>query len=617
MSLSIPPVFSRPQPVVQPSSAAGLGLRPGARTKWQSTLALDGLVLLIAAICLFWNLGAAPIRDTNEALYASIALAMAHGGSWIIPHLNGVPYIEKPPLLYWLMALSFKVFGAGAWQARLPGALAAWLTVLGCISFGRAVAAPLAGRFAALVTGTALGYVLIARNILFDPLMVFFWLSALAMLVLAVQRRQRAWLRAAAVAVALATLTKGPMALLLLGLVAVVQLLVAPGAWTRRELFKFYLDPWAIALFLLVAAPWHLAALVSLPGFGWFFFVNETIGRFLGTRIPDDFHHGPWWYYAPNLLIGFFEWTPLLVMVALLAPRLDGADLATVSARWARNTAIILTVFFSSADDKGAYYLLPVVPLVAWWLGVRLQTAVQSGQIAEVLARLGLSAAVFAAAAVGLWVLTFTRPLHAELLRSGLPSAQFDWLPVLIFGVALIALAGAGLLRAGRLQIGLAVFALSAAVMVDFAAQLAVAKTADISQKQVVATMRHFLPPQTRWFSWQTFEDHDASLLFYGIEHLQIIDSTSKDLWFGCTHDPRQTTCVGPEALTQARTAGEPVAVWVSRKRLQSWLASGLADGLHSLAFKDSVVFYGSGAKPAGRLQGKAPATRMQTQPPA
>ncbi|MDE1977916.1 MAG: glycosyltransferase family 39 protein [Betaproteobacteria bacterium] len=586
-----------------PQAAATPAHKPGriaaqADARWRTSLLVDGLVLLIAAASLFWRLGAAPIRDTNEALYASIALTMAHGGSWIIPHLDGVPYIEKPPLLYWLMALSFKAFGAGAWQARLLDALAAWLTVLGCIVLGRAVSAPLAGRFAALVTGTALGYVLIARNILFDPLMVFFWLAALALLVLAAERRQRVWLRAAAVAVALATLTKGPEALLLLGLVALVQLLAAPGAWKRRELLKFYLDPWAIALFVLVAAPWHLAALRILPGFGWFFFVNETIGRFLGTRIPDDFHHGPWWYYGPKLLIGFFQWTPLLAVLAAFAPRLHGDDTATASARWARNTAIILTVFFSAASDKGAYYLLPVVPLVAWWLGVRLQAALRAGDDdAALQRRLGLGALLFGMAALGLWGLTFTPPLQNELLRSGLPAAQFGWLPALVIGVALAAFIGGALLWSRRLALGLAVFSLSAVIMVDFSAQLAVAKTAEISQKQVAGVMHRLLPADTVWFSWQTFEDHDASLLFYGVPHLFVIDSTSEDLWFGCRDDRRQNTCVDEDALLKARAVGKPVAIWVSRKRLQSWLASGLAQGLHSTAFKDSVVFYSRGAK--------------------
>lgn len=564
-------------------------------TQRRADLLFDGLVLLIAAVSLFWRLGAAPIRDTDEALYAAIALTMAHGGSWIIPHLDGVPYIEKPPLLYWLMALSFKVFGVGTWQARLPDSAAAWLTVLGCIAFGRAVSAPLAGRFAALVTGTALGYVMISRTILFDPLMVFFWLSALALLVLAVERRQRVWLRAAAVAVALATLTKGPEALLLLGLIAVVQLLVAPGWCKRSKLLKFYLDPWAIALFVLVAAPWHLAALDTLPGFGWFFFVNETIGRFLGTRIPDDFHHGPWWYYGPKLLIGFFQWTPLLAALACFAPRLRGADAATASARWARNAALILTVFFSSASDKGTYYLLPVVPLVAWWLGVRLQAAENEAAVQR---RLGLGALLFSLAALGLWAMIFTPPLHAELLRSGLPPSQFGWLPSLVLTVGLAAFIGGALLWSHRLAIGLAVFSLSAIVMVNFATRLAEAKTAEISQIQVAATMRRILPTDTTWFSWQTFEDHDASLLFYGVNRLYVIDSTSEDLWFGCSDDKRQTTCVRKDAVLQTRAQGKPFAVWVSRKRLPGWLASGLAQGLQSQPFKDSVMFYSLGTRP-------------------
>jgi hypothetical protein len=99
------------------------------------------------------------------------------------------------------------------------------------------------------------------------------------------------------------------------------------------------------------------------------------------------------------------------------------------------------------------------------------------------------------------------------------------------------------------------------------------------------------------WFSWQTFEDHDASLLFYGVPHLFVIDSTSEDLWFGCRDDRRQNTCVNENALLKARAEGKPVAIWVSRKRLQSWQASGLAHGLHSQPFKDSVVFYSRGAK--------------------
>jgi hypothetical protein len=175
---------------------------------------------------------------------------------------------------------------------------------------------------------------------------------------------------------------------------------------------------------------------------------------------------------------------------------------------------------------------------------------------------------------------------------------QFGWLPALLIGVALASFIGGAPLLSRRLAVGLAVFSLSAVIMVDFAAQLAVAKTAEISQKQVAGVMHRLLPADSVWFSWQTFEDHDASLLFYGVPHLFVIDSTSEDLWFGCRDDARQTTCVDKDAVLQARAEGKPFAVWVSRKRLQSWRASGLAQGLHSQPFKDSVVFYSRCAKP-------------------
>ncbi len=547
-------------------------------------------MLALAAACLFAWLGLPPLRDNNEALYADIGWAMAHGGSWIIPHLNGVPYIEKPPLLYWLIALSYKAFGVGLWQSRLPDAAAAWLSCALLIVWGRSLGAALAGRFAALVCGSALGYVMIARTMLFDPLLVLWWLAAFALVQRAVWQRRRLWLRAATLPLALAVLAKGPEALLLLGLIALLRLLLAPGDWRRGELLRFYLDPVAIGLLLALLAPWHIAATREQPGFAWFYFINETVMRFLGRRIPDDFHTGPWWYYGPKLLIGFFQWTPLLALLAWRAPRL-GAGLADDAARWARDAAVVLTVFFSIASNKGAYYLLPVVPLVALWLGLRLQRAADAGALDALGRWLSPGALAFGVAAFALWGASLAGPLHDQLLRSGLPPAQFALLPWLIGALALIALLAATLLMHERAFGGLLLYALTGLAMVGFASELDVAKTADTSQAHVAAALRRVLPADAEVFSWQTFEDHDASLLMYGWRPLRVIDSTSADLWFGCRALGAAGPCVGPQALRQAQRDGHAVAVWVSRSRLPGFLASGLQHGLTALPFKDSVVF--------------------------
>ncbi len=558
----------------------------------------DAVVLALAAACLFAWLGLPPLRDNNEALYADIGWTMAHGGSWIIPHLNGVPYIEKPPLLYWLIALSYKAFGTGLWQPRLPTAAAAWLSCALLLVWGRSVGAPLAGRFAALVCATALGYVLIARTILFDPLLVLFWLAAFALVQRAVWLRRRAWLRAATLPLALAVLTKGPEALLLLGLIALLRLLLAPGDWRRGELLRFYLDPVAIALLLALLVPWHVAATLQQHGFAWFYFINETVMRFLGRRIPDDFHTGPWWYYGPKLLIGFFQWSPLLALLAWRAPRL-GSTIADDAARWARDAAVVLTVFFSIASNKGAYYLLPVVPLAALWLGVRLQRAADAGVLDALGRQLSPAALAFGVAAFALWGASLAGPLHDELLRSGLPPAQFAWLPWLIGALALIALLAATLLMHEHTGAGLIVYALTGLAMVAFATELDIAKTADTSQAEVAATLHRVMPADAEVFSWQTFEDHDASLLMYGWRPLRVIDSTSADLWFGCRALGAAGPCVGPQALRQARHDGRAVAVWVARSRLQGFFASGLQQGLQALPFKDSVVFITPISRPA------------------
>ena len=558
----------------------------------------DAAVLLLVAACMFWGLGRPPIRDNNEALYADIAMAMAHGGSWLIPHLDGVPYIEKPPLLYWLMALSFKIFGVGAWQARLPDAMAAWLASLGCIVLGRRLESPLAGRTAALIAGTSLGWVEIGRTILFDPLMSLGWLVALALVVLAERRESRALMRWAMLPLGLAVMTKGPEALVLLGLVGLVQLLLSPGPLPRARMLRLFLDPWAIVLFLLVAMPWQLLAAWHQSGFAWFFWVNETINRFLGTRIPDDFHHGPWWYYLPKLLIGTFQWTGLLAALVLRTRRVRSGPAAR-SAVWARNASLTLLVFFSSSSDKGAYYLLPVVVLLAWWAGVRLQQAADRGEIVTARGWMAAGCALFGLAAAGLWLAIVTVPeVRLMALRSGLPPPQCALLPWLSLSLLAVSLLAAALLRRGLLEAGLLVFGLSGLSMSLFATELAVAKTSDTSQQHVAQVLHSMFPRGVDMYSWQTFEDQDASLLFYGLRPLRVIDSTSSDLWFGCRHAAGASPCVQPSVVREAARAGRPLAVWVARDRLASFLASGLAVGMRPVGFRDSIVFVRRAAPP-------------------
>ena len=573
------------------------------RAQTVSSVLLDLSALALCALVLFWGLGTLPIRDNNEALYAEIAKVMAAGGSWIVPHLDGVPYIEKPPLLYWLTAISFKLFGIGAWQARLPSALAAWLLCVALLAFGRQLGAPRAGRVAALVAGTAFGYTLIARTILFDTLMVAFWVVALGCWFIAVQRRQRKWLRIAAVSIALSTLSKGPEAVLLLGLVVAWQIVWSPGTWRRAELLKFTLDPLAIGLFLFITAPWMIAAGLQQPGFTWFFFVNETIMRFLGKRIPDDYHAGPWWYYGPKLVLGVFQWIPVVIALALAArpaqrARAQGPlclDLKR-SGQLALTSALLIFAFFSLAQNKGAYYILPVIPLVGWWAGTRVELVADVHRLSRPL----MWAALFSIMLVlALWMNETNRTLEQQFKHWGLPkgvSHDLLWMFVSLTGLNLLA---AGLWRRRHIEAGFLAFALLAWPMLHFTNQIELIKSSSISQAEIVRTLHASLPPRTQMYSWQTFEDVDASLLFYGFRPLHIIDSKSADLWFGCAADGKNSPCIGMRAFRAAREAS-PVAVWVARDRLKSWLATGAAAGMQRLEFAHCVVFVNSASRVGG-----------------
>jgi hypothetical protein len=194
--------------------------------------------------------------------------------------------------------------------------------------------------------------------------------------------------------------------------------------------------------------------------------------------------------------------------------------------------------------------------------------------------------------ALAAWIASLTAPVHAELLRIGLPHSQFAALPGLVGEVALLSLCAGALLALGRLHLGMLLVGVSAFVMTQFATRLDVIKSREASQQHVAEAVRGLMPGGVDMYAWQTFEDADASLLMYGLSPLRVIDSHSADLWFGCAHAGAASPCVAPQALLQARAEGRAVAVWVGRERLAGFLASGLADGMQALNFKHCVVFF-------------------------
>jgi 4-amino-4-deoxy-L-arabinose transferase-like glycosyltransferase len=316
------------------------------------------LLALVLALLAF-RLGAVPLLGPDEPRYTRVAVEMHRAGEWVTPTLQGVPWLEKTPLFYWLAGAAFSVLGETEAAARIPSALAALLLVGATALFGARLHGQAAGLHAGFVAGTSLLPFAYARAASMDMLLaatvtVAIGLASLRVLGVA----GRLAVVAAAAASGLATLAKGPLGLLL-PLLVLGGYLLATREWRwLREI----LSPAAVLAFAVVAGPWYVAILLDQGRhFLDVFILDHNVQRFTSTVHN---HPGPLWYYLPVLLAGLFPWSGLAVPALLrLAPRRSRADLLVLL--W----LALPLAFFSLAGSKLPGYVLPCVPPLAILMG--------------------------------------------------------------------------------------------------------------------------------------------------------------------------------------------------------------------------------------------------------
>jgi 4-amino-4-deoxy-L-arabinose transferase-like glycosyltransferase len=256
------------------------------------------LVVLLPAILLY------PCRsflllEPDEGRYAQIPKEMLDRGEWVVPTLQGEPYLDKPPLMYWLVRLSYAAFGVNEAAARLVPALCVQLTILAVYLIGRRSIGERGALWAALLLSVSPGYIGVARLLLLDGLLTLCVTLSLLCGFEAVRtgRLQRGWWLAAALASGLGFLTKGPISevLLFVPLFAFAWLnrTTARVGWKQVALF--------LGIVFSVNLPWYVAIYLRQPEFLRHFFWDHNVMRFLQ---PFD-HLQPVWYYVPILLGGF------------------------------------------------------------------------------------------------------------------------------------------------------------------------------------------------------------------------------------------------------------------------------------------------------------------------
>ncbi|MGH9388751.1 MAG: ArnT family glycosyltransferase, partial [Vicinamibacteria bacterium] len=287
---------------------------------------------------------------------------MRASGNWTLPSFNGEPRLNKPILFYWLVALSFEVFGENEFGARFPSAAMALLGLALTFTLGQRLFGRRAALFAAIVLALSPEYLMLGRLAITDMTLTVLILASLyAYASAALGTPTLGASLTFFTATALATLTKGPVGLLF-------PLLVAVGDSATARRWSFFearrLIP-GVALFLVLALPWPLALLSQLgPAHFVAFLRNESVGRFFGTFA----HPEPIWYFVPVLLAGFFPWVAFLP----LALRTALGERRNPAFRLLLNWTIIGFFFVSFGRGKLATYIAPIYPAVALLVGASL-----------------------------------------------------------------------------------------------------------------------------------------------------------------------------------------------------------------------------------------------------
>jgi 4-amino-4-deoxy-L-arabinose transferase-like glycosyltransferase len=293
-----------------------------------STVATWALLAVVFLAVQFASLFTPPLLDDADASHAQVAQHMAESGDWVTMKVDGIRYLEKPPLPYWLDAALYRILGQNAFATHLPNALAllgcAWIAWLWTTrAWGRR-----AGLYAALGVLTSMGPFLFTRFSIPEALLSFLLLFALYCFITGLESHLPARFYGMWAALALATLTKGLIAPVFFA-AAAIPLLLLSGHWRRWLQLKPFSG---ILLFLAIAAPWHILAGLANPdqghpignhptpgnvhGFWYFYFVNEHFLRFIGERFPHDYNRLPFLAYWLLHLVWLFPWS--LFLPALL-----------------------------------------------------------------------------------------------------------------------------------------------------------------------------------------------------------------------------------------------------------------------------------------------------------
>ena len=504
----------------QPASAT-----TSARASWLDAALLGGILL-----AMLYGIGSYGLYEPHEGHFAGVGREMVTTGDWIVPHLNGAQYLNKPPLFYWLIALSYTIFGVqNEFAARLPLALIGWGGVVLVWHWARQLFGIRAGRTAAVMLLVAWGWYLFCHQLIIDALLSVLNLAALYMLWKAIQDRQRrsGWV-IFYVIVGLAVLAKG-----LIGLAFPATALWAYIIWRRDwRLIRDCHPLTGTGIIAAVLAPWVILLEHRIPGTVKYLLYSEHYQRVVGQRWPPDYTivNVNWWQYLGVTMIWLMPWGLLLPQVIAFCRR-GNTGLRARTASTGSNgesmepsayadallllasAALLPIVVFLPIPSRLIYYSLPcVLPFTilaaGWWANAagaeyaRWRTA--AGAL-FVIAGLGLAVG---SAFLPEWLERAPDIASVKALLHLLPIIALLMGGALLCGGVLLSLRRPGL---GIAALGLLMGAADIALIGGFSDYDPV-----LSSKKLVASLRDRVPEDCIWVSEGSKEiGASAGIAFY------------------------------------------------------------------------------------------------------
>ena len=552
-------------------------------------LYIVGVLLLFLAVY-GGSLFSPGLQDDADSTHAEAAREMAVTQDYVTLKVNGNRYLEKAPLMYWAVSLCYRCFGVNEFAAHLPVAVSMLLLVLLAMRWGRRAFGDRAAIYAGLLLSSAAGCYLFTRILIPESILSFFIAASFYFFATALEDGD-AWRWYAGYAgMALSVLTKGLLAIVVVGLALSLYVAIS-GEWRRWHEFRLFSGT---VLFLLIAAPWHILAGIRNPHFYWFYFVNEHFMRFLGKRIPQDYNKQKNSLYWSLHLVWLFPWS-LYLPVALrrlirewMARPKPGELRSRRPLTFQSRTELLclvwagVTLVFFSFSTNQEYYTFPAYFPILLLIAARLANEEESGARRWLLWSSGaltvICMGISAVLAAGLWNsrhLPFVADIGTVLAKPNLQAETLSMGHMLdLTGESFAALRLPAILAAVILLLGPAVafwlrrrgsqFAATwttAATMAVFliAAHIALVRFDPfLGSRSMARQIAPELRPNDRVMIYGD-QSFGSSLLFYLGRPIELVNGNTSSMWWGSTYADAPHIFLNDQALLGA---------WVSRERV-------------------------------------------------